>query len=147
MYGGKILLGIAVVLLSGPSNGKMPRLADFESESFEQEDSPIFPGEFEGAVPPEDNFSQTEVIDVSSKSKDRPPMARTSISMVQNDPNEIGLSGHSIKDETATTGVNAGRTLPFNLRQKTGNGSFPLLYDVHSIIMNPLLTSLGPARQ
>ena len=144
MYRGKILLGIAVLLLSEPSNGKTPRLVDFEGGSFEQEESPVFPGEFEGEMPPEDNFSQSEVIDISSKLKGRLPMSRNSISMVHNDPNEMSLSVHSIKDETATTGENAKKTLPSYLRQKTHNTSSPLLYDIHSMVMNPVLASLIP---
>src|SRR5579863_5785648 len=119
MCRGRILLGIAVLLLSEASHGKTPRLVDFEGGDFESEESSIFPGEFEGAIPPEDNFSNNEVIDVSSKLKGRPPMSHNSVAMLPRDPNEMSISVHSIKDETAITGENAKKTLPSYLRQKT----------------------------
>jgi hypothetical protein len=144
MHRDKIMVGIVILLLSSPSYGKSLKLVDFEGENFDAGENSLFPGEFEGAIPPEDNFVENEVIDISSKSKSRPTITRHSISMVNTDPNAESVSMHPIKDETATTGENAKKTLPSYLRQKAETTSSPLLYGIHSMVVNPVLTSLSP---
>lgn len=141
MQWGKIIVGIALLLLSSPSYGKMLKLADFEGESSDSGGNSLFPGEFEGAIPPEDNFGESEVIDISSKLKGRPPMTRHNTSMVNTDPSAESVPMHPIKDDTATTGENAEsakRTLHSYFPQQEKNISFFLAYDSRPMMVSPV---------
>jgi hypothetical protein len=139
----KIIVGVAILLLSSPSHGKSLRLVDFEGEHPDSGGTSLFPGEFEGAIPLEDSFGESEVIDISSKLKGRPPMTRHNTSMVNTDPNAESVSIHAIRDDTATTGENAEqakRTLHSYLHPEEKNSSSFLAYDTNSAMVSPVQT-------
>lgn len=131
---GKILQGIALVLLLGSLNlATAATIREWEGSFDENESEDTMSRGFgEEAIPDSEETDSSGVVEVAMIPQ-RPneiKVSRKGLALVQFPSN----TARGIKDETATTGENAKKRLPPSIKQNEVNHQSPYLHEINHVI-------------